>query len=67
MNVQVHARRRFRRSKRGRWVAGICAGIARHWGWDVRLVRLVWLVGTVIPVLPGLPVYLLLWLLVRTE
>ena len=57
----------FRRSRRGRRIAGICAGISRRWGWNVTLVRLLWLVGTVIPVLPGLPLYLLLWLLVRAE
>jgi phage shock protein PspC (stress-responsive transcriptional regulator) len=27
-----------------RVIAGVCAGVAEHFGWDVRTVRLIWLV-----------------------
>ena len=57
----------FRRRRQGRWIAGVCAGVARHSGWPVGLVRLVWAVVAAIPVLPGLPAYLLVWLLVPAE
>jgi phage shock protein C len=32
---------RFFRPREGRMIAGVCAGIAYHYGWDVTLVRLV--------------------------
>ena len=57
----------FRRPTDRRWIAGVCAGVARHFGWDLRLVRVLWLICTLIPVLPGLPAYLVLWLCVRAE
>lgn len=50
-----------------RWVAGICAGIARRYGWNLGIVRLVWLIATVIPVLPGLPLYLILWMVLPAD
>lgn len=32
---------RFVRPREGRMIAGVCAGIAMHYGWDVAIVRLV--------------------------
>lgn len=60
-------RKRWRRTRRGRWVAGICAGLARRMGWRISVVRTIWLICTVIPVLPGLPAYLVLWLVLPVE
>lgn len=60
-------RKTWTRSRRGRWLAGICAGLARRMGWRVSVVRAIWLIGTVIPVLPGLPAYLILWILLPVE
>ena len=44
-------------------IAGVCAGVAEHFGWDVRNVRLVWLVLSILGI--GAPVlcYLILWFL----
>jgi phage shock protein PspC (stress-responsive transcriptional regulator) len=36
-------------------------------GLSVGWVRALFVVGTLVPVVPGLPLYLLLWLLVRPE
>jgi phage shock protein PspC (stress-responsive transcriptional regulator) len=50
------------RPAEGRIVAGVCAGLAEHLGWDVRLVRL----GFILLTLPGgagLVAYLFLWAL----
>ncbi|MFZ4433598.1 MAG: PspC domain-containing protein [Microthrixaceae bacterium] len=50
------------RPRDGRWIAGVCAGLAVHLGIDVRLVR----VGAVVLALPGIGIlaYLLLWVVV---
>ncbi len=29
-------------------IAGVCAGIAEHFGWDVTVVRLVYLIATIL-------------------
>lgn len=44
-------------------IAGVCAGVAEHFGWNVRNVRLVWLIAAICGV--GAPVlfYLILMLL----
>lgn len=47
---------------RGGWVAGICAGIAQKFGWDVSLVRIAVLLSFLLPFI-GLGTYLVAWLL----
>lgn len=44
-------------------IAGVCAGVAEHFGWNVRNVRLVWLIAAICGV--GAPVlfYLILMFL----
>lgn len=44
-------------------IAGVCAGVAEHFGWNVRNVRLIWSILAVLGV--GSPVlfYLILWFL----
>lgn len=55
---------RLRRSRRHRWIAGVCGGIAEHLGWSPWIVRVIFILGAFLPVLPGVLVYLLLWLIV---
>ena len=55
-------RRRMHRPVEGRVIAGVCAGLAEHLGWEVRLVR----IGFIMLALPGgagLVAYLFLWAL----
>lgn len=59
--------RSLRRARSGRWLGGVCSGVARWLGWPVAAVRILWFVVGAIPVLPGLPAYLLAWLLVPLE
>jgi phage shock protein PspC (stress-responsive transcriptional regulator) len=58
----------FRRSKRDRWIFGVCGGIAHHYGYKPWAVRLaVAIVAIAIPgvsVIPALLVYILLGFLV---
>lgn len=58
---------RLRRARRGRVLAGLCAGLARWLDWKPWVVRAVFVVGSVIPVLPGFVIYAVLWLFVPLE
>ena len=55
------------RPQRGRMIAGVCAGLARRFGFDPWLTRLVFVL--VLLVIPGsqILIYPLLWLLMPAE
>jgi phage shock protein PspC (stress-responsive transcriptional regulator) len=55
------------RSRKGRMVAGICAGVAGFFGWDVTLVRVVVAVVSVMTGGTGVLAYLVAWVLVPVE
>lgn len=43
-------------------IAGVCAGIAEYFGWDVTLFRVVFVLGSILSVaFPGILVYIVLW------
>ena len=45
-----------------RWIAGVCAGIAEHYGWPVGTTRLAFALLSILSVaFPGILVYLVLW------
>ena len=45
-------------------IGGVCAGLARHFGWSVTGTRVVYvLVSILSAAFPGIIVYLILWLL----
>lgn len=47
---------------RNKMLAGVCAGIAEHFGWDVTLFRVVFVVVSILSAaFPGILVYLILW------
>ncbi|MEA2226523.1 MAG: hypothetical protein QOF04_153 [Solirubrobacteraceae bacterium] len=54
------------RPRRGRIVAGVCAGIARRFGVSATLVRVLFALSIVLPG-PQIVVYLLLWILMPKE
>lgn len=46
-----------------KWLAGVCGGIANHFGWSANAVRLAYiLVSLFFAAFPGLIVYIVLWL-----
>lgn len=47
-------------------IAGVCAGIAKRYGWDVGTVRLVFVISLLLPG-PQVLIYLVLWLLMPEE
>src|SRR5919107_2099013 len=53
----------LRRDLSSRWIAGVCAGIARRYGIDPALVRLAFVVATVAAGL-GVALYLVAWLVI---
>jgi phage shock protein PspC (stress-responsive transcriptional regulator) len=55
--------RRLTRSH-DRMIAGVCAGIAEYFGWDVTLFRVVFVLVSILSVaFPWILVYVVLWLL----
>jgi phage shock protein C len=53
--------RRLTRS-RNKAIAGVCAGIAEYFGWDVTLFRVVFVLASILSVaFPGILVYVVLW------
>ena len=57
----------LRRPKAGRKVAGVCQGIANHYGWDVSVVRIVMLLLAIAGFPIGLIIYGLVWLIAPEE
>jgi phage shock protein PspC (stress-responsive transcriptional regulator) len=48
---------------RDKMIAGVCAGIAEYFGWDVTLVRVLYVVVSILSVaFPGILVYIVLWI-----
>ncbi|HON10324.1 MAG: PspC domain-containing protein [Fibrobacter sp.] len=53
------------RLKEGRKIAGICAGLADSYNWDVTIVRLAFVFATILTaVWPGVVTYLVGWYLI---
>ncbi|MCK5170756.1 MAG: PspC domain-containing protein [Bacteroidales bacterium] len=46
-------------------IAGVCAGIAEYFGWDIALVRILYLVLSIFSAaFPGIIVYIILWIVI---
>jgi len=54
------------RPRQGRIIAGVCAGIAKRFGWNPTLVRWVFVLSCLLPG-PQLLFYVALWILVPEE
>jgi len=49
-------------------IAGICAGIAEYFGWDIALVRILYLVLSIFSAaFPGIIVYIILWIVMPDQ
>lgn len=64
--VATSSPRRFYRSRTGKKLGGVCAGIAEYSSMDVSLVRLLWVLLSVIPgaVVLGLVSYFVCWIVI---
>jgi phage shock protein PspC (stress-responsive transcriptional regulator) len=53
----------FKRSRSNRLVAGVCGGIAEHFGWSYTGTRVAYVFLSMLSVaFPGILVYIILWL-----
>ena len=55
------------RSRDGRMLAGVCAGLAGYFGVDVTLVRVIWAVVSVLTSGLGVLAYLAAWAIIPDE
>jgi signal transduction histidine kinase len=61
--AESHQVRVLRRDRSQRWIGGVCAGIARHYGIEVALVRLAFVVAAAAGAI-GIVLYALAWLVI---
>jgi len=54
------------RPRQGRVIAGVCAGLARRFGWDPTLVRVIFILSMFLPG-PQVLIYIVLWVAVPPE
>ncbi len=51
------------RDKRNGMIGGVCAGLARHFGWSVTATRVAYVLLSALSVaFPGIIVYIVLWI-----
>lgn len=56
------------RSSQDAVIGGVCAGIARHFGWDITLTRVAYILLSVLSVaFPGILVYIVLWIVMPSD
>jgi phage shock protein PspC (stress-responsive transcriptional regulator) len=56
----------LQRPQSGRVIAGVCAAIARRFGWSVTLVRLLTIASIILPG-PQVIIYVVLWIFIPKE
>ena len=54
------------RPRRGRLIAGVCAGLARRFGVSTSVVRLIFVLSIILPG-PQVLLYIALWIIMPTE
>lgn len=54
------------RPRNDRVIAGVCAGVARRYGWDVTIVRLVAALSILLPG-PQILIYVIAWLVIPQD
>jgi phage shock protein PspC (stress-responsive transcriptional regulator) len=58
--------RRLSRPRDDRWIAGVCAGLARRFGLSSGVVRLLFVLSCLLPG-PQILIYLILWAMMPSE
>jgi phage shock protein PspC (stress-responsive transcriptional regulator) len=49
-------------------IAGVCCGLAHHFGLDVTLVRVLYVLASILSAaFPGILVYIILWIVIPEE
>ncbi|NDP19883.1 MAG: PspC domain-containing protein [Paludibacter sp.] len=53
---------------RNQQLAGVCAGIAEYFGWDITLVRVLYALLTIFSAgFPGIILYIVMWIIMPLE
>ena len=60
------APRRLVRPREGRRIAGVCAGLAEYYGWNLTALRIIWLLLILFAGTGGL-LYIILWIVMPNE
>jgi phage shock protein PspC (stress-responsive transcriptional regulator) len=60
------AAKKLVRPRRGRWIAGVCAGIGDRFGVSANVVRAIFVASIILPG-PQFVIYLALWILIPSE
>ena len=55
------------RSKSNKMIAGVCGGIAEHFGWDPSIVRIVYAFLSIFTAFCGAIVYVILWIILPEQ
>jgi phage shock protein PspC (stress-responsive transcriptional regulator) len=66
MSYTDTTRPRLSRPRDNRWIAGVCAGLARRFGLRPNLVRLIFVLSCLLPG-PQFIVYLVLWVIMPQD
>jgi phage shock protein PspC (stress-responsive transcriptional regulator) len=59
--------RRFRRSRKDRWIGGVCGGLGEFFGLSPFWFRLAFLIALIPGGVPGFLLYALIWIIVPSE
>jgi len=58
----------LKRSRRNTLIAGVCGGIAEHFGWSVTATRVAYVLLSVLSAaFPGIVVYIVLWIVLPQD
>jgi phage shock protein PspC (stress-responsive transcriptional regulator) len=64
----AETRNPLRRSRKNRWIAGVCGGLAEWLGWNALLVRILYVAISIVSVgFPGTVAYVILWIVMPQE
>lgn len=60
----MNTSRGITRDRQNAMIGGVCAGLARHFGWSVMGTRVAYVLASILSAaFPGILVYIILWLL----
>jgi phage shock protein C len=65
-NPAMDTEKRLVRPREGRWIGGVCAGIARYFALDPTLMRVLWILAVCLGG-TGILAYLICWIVIPEE